>query len=218
MIEKDINRQSPETARTPEVSEGDQGVRYHIWETLKFFLLAIIIVAPIRFFIAQPFIVQGESMDPTFASGQYLIIDELTYHFEDPQRGDVIVLRYPKDPKKFFIKRIIGLPGDTLTIKDGQISITNDRSEETLVLDEPYVTFEKTDSSDDRTITLLIDKENPNNNEYFVMGDNRARSLDSRSWGTLPERLIVGRTLVRLYPFDEITAFPGYIAKETPAN
>jgi signal peptidase I len=180
----------------------------HIWEIFKFFLLALIIVAPIRFFIAQPFIVQGKSMSPTFETGQYLIIDEITYKFEEPKRGDVIVLRYPKDTTKFFIKRVIGLPGETLTITDGMISITS-KDGETIVLDEPYITFPKTDRADNMTITLKDNPESDTNDEYFVMGDNRAASLDSRVWGTLPERLIVGRALVRLFPFSLIGLFPG---------
>jgi signal peptidase I len=180
----------------------------HMLEVLKFFVLALIIVAPIRFFVAQPFIVQGKSMDPTFETGQYLIVDELTYRFEKPQRGDVIVLRYPKDTDKYFIKRIIGLPGETLTISEGQVSIIT-KQKETIVLDEPYVTFAKTDIADNETIVLADHKESDANDEYFVMGDNRAASLDSRVWGTLPERLIVGRAYVRLFPFNTIDYLPG---------
>lgn len=180
----------------------------HVWEVVKFFLLALIIVAPIRFFVAQPFIVQGKSMDPTFETGQYLIIDELSYNFEKPERGDVIVLRYPKDTSKYFIKRVIGLPGETLTISGGTVTITTKKGE-AVVLEEPYVTFEKTNSTDNETIELKDYKESDANDEYFVMGDNRSASLDSRVWGTLPERLIVGRAYVRLFPFNAIDYLPG---------
>ncbi len=186
--------------------EGLHGVGYHVWEIIKFFVLALIIVAPIRFFIAQPFIVQGASMDPTFATGQYLIIDEISYRFEEPKRGDVIVLRYPKDPSKFFIKRIVGLPGETLTIKNGNVSVTGKNTEVPLIIEEPYVIHTKTGHTDDEVIELNDTK---SNREYYVMGDNRAASLDSRSWGTLPERLIVGRAAVRLFPFSKINLFPG---------
>ncbi len=180
-----------------------QSISSYIWEIIKFFILAVIIVAPIRFFVAQPFIVQGSSMDTTFATGQYLIVDEITYRFDDPKRGDVIVLRYPKNPKKFFIKRIVGLPNDTLTIKNGVVSIMTGESSESFILDEPYVTFSKTDGNDDEIITLKED-------EYFVMGDNRAASLDSRTWGILPKDLITGRAILRLLPLDTAAFFPGF--------
>lgn len=186
----------------------EKGAAGHVWEIFKFFILALVIVAPIRFFVAQPFIVQGKSMSPTFETGQYLIIDEITYRFEDPKRGDVIVLRYPKDTTKFFIKRVIGLPGETLTITDGIVSITTVDGE-TIILDEPYITFPKTDRADNLSITLKDNIENDANDEYFVLGDNRAASLDSRVWGTLPERLIVGRAIVRLFPFSLAGVFPG---------
>lgn len=91
-----------------------------LWEILKFGIIVLAIVLPIRFYIAQPFIVSGESMAPTFSSGDYLIIDELTYNFvREPRVGEVVVFRYPQDPSKFFIKRIVGLPGEELVV-DGQ--------------------------------------------------------------------------------------------------
>ena len=179
------------------------------WEIAKFFVLALIIVIPIRYFVAQPYIVQGASMEPTFETNQYIIVDELSYRFEKPKRGDVIVLKYPKDTSKFFIKRVIGLPGETLTIKDGVVSIKSPTTNTTITLSEPYIVFAKTDPADNETITLKEDKNNPGNDEYYVMGDNRAASSDSRAWGTLPERLIVGRTMIRLFPFGEIGLFPG---------
>ncbi|MCK5027000.1 MAG: signal peptidase I [Candidatus Pacebacteria bacterium] len=192
--------------QTEKANDRSHGMTYHIWEVIKFFFLALIIVAPIRFFIAQPFIVHGASMDPTFATGQYLIIDEISYRFEEPKRGDVVVLRYPKEPNKFFIKRIIGLPGETLTIKNGNVTITDKNTEIPFAIEEPYVIHTKTDHSDDEIIEL---SNTESNREYYVMGDNRAASLDSRSWGTLPERLIVGKALIRLFPFDKIDIFPG---------
>ena len=87
-------------------------------EVLQFLLIAAFIVLPIRLFIAQPFVVNGESMVPNFDTGQYLIVDQLSYHFEHPQRGDVIVFKYPYDTSKFFIKRVIGLPGETVCESD----------------------------------------------------------------------------------------------------
>ena len=170
-----------------------------IWEVIKFFLLAFIVVAPIRIFIAQPFIVSGASMNPTFATGQYLIVDEISYRFSEPQRGDVIVLKYPKNPKKYFIKRIIGLPGEKVTINNGVVSIIEPGNPVPIILDEPYIAFEKKDS-----LQMSLDDD-----EYFVMGDNRAASLDSRSWGPLPEKLVVGRAWLRLFPVSGVSYLPG---------
>jgi signal peptidase I len=173
-----------------------------VWEVIKFFLLATLIVAPIRMFIAQPFIVSGASMDPTFKSKQYLIVDQLSYRFEEPERGDVIVLKYPKNPSKYFIKRIIGMPGETVTIKDGEVLITKPDNEVPLTLNEPYVVSHNMKSDDNMTVDL-------HGTEYFVMGDNRSASLDSRSWGPLQERFIVGKALLRLFPIDTAALNPG---------
>ena len=162
----------------------------------KLFLLSLVIVIPFRLYIAQPFIVDGASMDPTFKNGQYLIVDEVTYHFDDPERGSVLIFRYPRDPSKFFIKRVIGLPGDTLLIRNGEVTIKNVEYPEGMTLREPYVKFTK---NDNLTITL-------GSNEYFVMGDNRLGSADSRIWGPVERENIIGRPFIRFYPFD---IFPG---------
>lgn len=168
-------------------------------ELLKLAVVAALIILPIRFFVAQPFIVSGASMDPTFASGQYLIVDELSYHLGDPSRGDVVIFRYPKDPKQFFIKRVIGLPGETVRIQfDGVFITTVDGKE--IELDESYV--KNLGNGSTMTKTLSSD-------EYFVMGDNRPESSDSRSWGTLPRENIVGRAFLRLLPLQNLSIFPG---------
>ncbi len=148
--------------------------RSSVWEVVKFVVITLIIVVPIRTFVAQPFIVSGASMDPTFRDGQYLIVDELSYYFRPPTRDEVVVFKYPKDPSKHFIKRISGLPGETVTIAGTKQVLGPD--------------------------------------EYFVMGDNRLASLDSRSWGALPARLITGRVLARLFPLNQIGLWPGVIA------
>ncbi|MDO8510249.1 MAG: signal peptidase I [bacterium] len=168
-------------------------------EIAKFAFIALAIVVPIRYFIAQPFIVEGASMHPTFSTGQYLIIDQLSYRFEKPERGEVIVFKYPKDESKYFIKRIIGLPGETLLIQGDKVIIKNDDHPDGMVLDEPYI---KSNRDDYTTITLGA-------MEYFVMGDNRSASSDSRIWGPLKEDLIVGRPIVRLFPLSKIDLFPG---------
>lgn len=178
---------------------GRQKIGSSLLDTIKFIVLALIIVTPIRMFVAQPFIVSGSSMDPTFATGQYLIVDELSYHLGDPARGDVIILRYPNDTKKFFIKRVIGLPHETLEIRDGVVTIKNTEHPEGFVMSEPYIKYTKND-----TMTKTLGE-----GEYFVMGDNRAASSDSRYWGTVPRGLIVGRALVRLLPIASAAVLPG---------
>jgi len=172
-------------------------------EVLKFALLALIIVVPIRLYIAQPYIVAGASMKPNFATGNYLIIDQLSYRFENPKRGDVIVFRFPGDTSTFFIKRIIGLPGETITLEGTQVIIENPALLKSFILDEPYLAVENL-GKDFLTREL-------GENEYFMLGDNRKASSDSRLWGALPAELIVGRALIRLFPITEITILPGSV-------
>lgn len=176
-------------------------------EIVRFTLIALVIVVPIRLFIAQPFIVSGASMEPTFSTGQYLIVDQVTYRLEDPERGDVIVFRYPRDPSKFFIKRIIAIPGDTIEIQRNEITIKNKDNPEGVLLDEPYVLAMEPD-------TVLT--ETLGEHEYFVMGDNRNASSDSRIWGVLRDNLIVGRALLRLLPITEADILPGKFESSVP--
>jgi len=169
-------------------------------ETVKFTVIALVIVLPFRYLIAQPFIVSGNSMVPTFANGEYLIVDELTYRFvHSPERGDVVIFKYPYDRSKYFIKRIIGLPGETIALRSDQVSVKTASS--TTILQEPYISVA---TNDELTVTLK-------NNQYFVMGDNRSESSDSRIWGPLDKKFIAGRAFVRLLPFSKISLFPGEI-------
>ena len=174
-------------------------------EILKASIIALIIVIPIRIFVAQPYIVAGSSMYPTFKDGHYIIVDELSYRFNPPKRGDVIIFRYPKDPSKFFIKRVIGLPGETVVINKGEVLIAPTATSTVgVVLPEPYV------SPEDRSYDSM--KRTLEDDEYFVMGDNRNASSDSRIWGPLPEKNIVGRAIFRVLPVGEIGVFPGAYA------
>ena len=175
---------------------GKQGKSDFWKELIKLVLIAIVVVVPFRIFIAQPFIVDGASMDPTFSTSQYLIVDELTYHFRTPARGSVIIFKYPKDTSKFFIKRVIGLPDETVVLKDGVVTIINSTHPNGFVLNEPYVKFTKPDNS---TYILGAD-------EYFLMGDNRFGSADSRLWGPMPSKDIIGRPILRVWP---PTVWPG---------
>lgn len=181
-----MENSSPTTSKAPLDKNSE-----NFWKELgKLLLLAVVIVVPFRLFIAQPFIVDGASMDPTFRNGQYLIVDQLTYQFKETERGSVLIFKFPLDPRKYFIKRVIGLPGETVRLSHGQVTIINEQYPNGLVLDEPYVKFPKNDNT---SITL---KEG----EYFVMGDNRLGSADSRIWGSVPEENIIGRPILRFYP------------------
>ncbi len=173
-------------------------------ELLKFALIAIIIVVPLRLFVAKPFIVSGASMEPAFDTGQYLIIDELSYRFNDPKRGDVVIFRYPNDPTQYFIKRVIGLPGETVHIERGEVSVTQ-ADGTTLKLSESYIVHHGNGA--DMNVKLK-------DGEYFVMGDNRPESSDSRIWGVLPRENIVGRAFVRLLPLQDIAILPGSILSQ----
>ena len=161
------------------------------WEFLKIVVIAVIIVVPIRYFLFQPFIVKGESMVPNFQSGDYLIVDEISYRLGDPQRGDVVVLKYPLDTTQRFIKRIVGLPGETIQVKNGKITITKDGK--SMVLSEKDYLPDLKNTDGEVNVTLGDDK-------YFVLGDNRPFSYDSRRWGALPREDIVGRAILRVFP------------------
>jgi len=175
-------------------------------ELLKFIILAAVIVIPVRLWVAQPFIVSGASMEPTFDTGQYLIIDELSYHLGEPQRGDIIIFRYPRNPSEFFIKRVIGLPNETVEVTPDSVTIVEpDGSAETL--SEPYLI----NRGNGGTLTMKLGPD-----EYFVMGDNRPNSSDSRSWGAVPRQNIIGHAFIRLLPFSKIDILPGAFSFPAP--
>ncbi|OGI58424.1 signal peptidase I [Candidatus Nomurabacteria bacterium RIFCSPHIGHO2_12_FULL_37_29] len=169
------------------------------WELVRFAVMALIIVIPIRVFLAEPFVVSGSSMVPTFEDGNYLIIDKISYRLNDPKRDDVIIFRYPNDQTKFFIKRIIGLPNETVDIKGDVVIITNGEHKDGLKLSEPYV----------KNIANNILHFELKSDEYFVMGDNRSGSSDSRYWGGVKRNLITGKAFLRLLPVKKIDILPG---------
>lgn len=167
----------------------------NLWEIIEVVLVAGVTVFIIRTYVVQPFLVSGQSMEPNFQGGNYLLIDEVSYRFEKPERGDVIVFRYPGDEKTFYIKRIIGIPEDQIIIvNNGQVTV-NDK-----VLNENYLTDEA------RTVGNVNRKLGPN--EFFVMGDNREYSFDSRQWGILPQKNIIGVVRLRLFPLNKIAFYP----------
>jgi len=168
-----------------------------IWEVVKIVIIAVVIVVPIRYFLFQPFFVRGQSMNPNFENGDYLIIDEISYRFREPQRGEVIVFNPPQKPSQRFIKRIIGLPGEIVEIKGGRVTVYNTEGQK--VLDESdYISDIPTEGN--LRITLRRD-------EYFVLGDNRPFSYDSRRFGALPKENIIGRVIFRAWPFAAATVF-----------
>jgi signal peptidase I len=169
-----------------------------IFEVIKIVILASLIVIPVRYFIFQPFFVQGISMMPNFENGDYLIVDEISYRFRDPERGEVIVFKYPKNPSQRYIKRIIGLPGETIEIKNGQITISN--KEGSWLLDETAYLMPDLKTNGNTRISL-------EENEYFVLGDNRNFSSDSRRWGVLLRKYIIGKVYLRAWPFTALAKF-----------
>lgn len=170
-----------------------------IWEFVKYAIIALLIVVPFRTFVAQPYIVSGSSMDPTFKNGDYLIVDQLSKRFEEPQRESVVIIRYPKDPSKFFIKRLIAFPNEKVEIKNGTVKIFNKDNPNGIEISDSYVVYQKKEN-----FSVVLGE-----NEYFVMGDNRAGSSDSRIWGSLPKENIIGRPVLRLFPFSNISFWPG---------
>jgi signal peptidase I len=170
---------------------------------LEFVQIAVIsaaIIIPIRYFLVQPFYVKGASMEPNFYDHEYLIIDEISYRFDEPARGEIVVFRYPKDPSEFFIKRIIGLPSETVEVSEGRVIIYNDEHPNGLALDESAYLVEGTVTPGRKKITLGAD-------EYFVLGDNRKASSDSRVWGPVPDEDIIGRVWVRGLPLSRLGTF-----------
>ncbi|MDO8495946.1 MAG: signal peptidase I [bacterium] len=168
-----------------------------IWETVKIVAISLAIIIPIRYYLVQPFFVKGASMEQNFHDGDYLLIDEISYRFHEPRRGDVIVFRYPENPSQFYIKRIIGLPGETVEVKNNKVKIYNAEFETGFSPKEYYLS--------DGQETFGNNMTQLKGDEYFVMGDNRLQSSDSRRWGPVAQKFITGRAFIRLWPVTKIT-------------
>ncbi len=181
-------------------------------EVLEIAVIAVAAVFIVRSFLIQPFLVSGTSMVPTFSNGDYVLTDELTYRIRPPERGEVVVFHDVSDYSTYLIKRIIGLPGETVIIKNDTVTIENKQNPNGFVLNETYLPS-GTITSGDGTWTL-------SSSSYFMMGDNRAVSYDSRSWGTLPASNIVGLVRFRLWPLSAITIFsaPHYNISTVPSS
>ncbi len=171
-----------------------------ILDLVKILIISLIIIIPFRTFIAEPFVVSGSSMVPNFHDKDYLIIDRLSYRSNLPQRGDVVVLKYPKDTREFFIKRIIGLPGETVSFNQGHVFIKNTEHPEGLQLNEDYLPSQIETFAGPQPVSL-------GSGEYFVLGDNRTASSDSRVWGILPRNDIVGKVWLRVFPVSRYLHF-----------
>lgn len=167
-----------------------------LFEVAETVIIAVAAVFVIRAFVAQPFLVSGASMEPTFFNGDYLLIDEIAYRFREPSRGEVVVFRYPGDHKSYYIKRIIGLPGERVVVKNEMVTVFSGGGEK--VLHEAYLDGNRTSGSVE---TVL------GSNDFFVMGDNRSFSFDSRSWGPVKDDELIGLVRFRLWPVNHAMAF-----------
>ncbi len=194
---------TPPTSSWDGLKRGLSSAGLFILELIKIAVLAGITIGLIRYFLFKPFYVKGASMEPNFYDHEYLIIDELTYRLRLPERGEVIVFRYPGNPKEYFLKRIIGLPGERVKVAEGRVIIYNQAHPEGIEIQESYLP--KDLATVGEKITVLGDR------KYFVLGDNRPNSYDSRRFGPIDQSLIVGRTWFRGWPFSRLEKF------DTPA-
>ena len=163
------------------------------WDILKITLIALVLAGLVRYFLVQPFLVNGASMEPNFEDGNYLLVDEISYRFAAPRRGEVVVFRYPNDRSVFFIKRLVGLPGERLVIRDGKIYIEGKELSEEYLGPTPHT---------EGKISVNLGKD-----EYFVLGDNRSYSFDSRNWGPIQREDIIGVARIRVFPFNAMNVF-----------
>lgn len=174
-------------------------VKEFVIEFVKIALISLAIIIPIRYFLFQPFFVRGDSMEPNFSDGEYLIVDEISYRFGEPKRGDVVIFKYPKDPSQYYIKRLIGLPGERLEVFDGGVKIYNQDHPDGVDIDEAYL---PSDLKTPGKIDCELKDE-----EYFVLGDNRKASSDSRIWGPLLENNLIGKVWLRGWPLAKASLF-----------
>ncbi len=200
-----------ESAEHEPTETKQEGAVAFVWDLVKVLVVSLGIVLLVHNYIAQPFIVTGASMEPNFHTGEYLIIDDLSYHTGDPKRGDIIVFKYPKDTSQYFLKRIIGLPGEKVRIEaDGSVVVFNSEHSEGWKLEEnKYLPNENITFPAGAPQTIQLGSQ-----EYYVLGDNRAVSSDSRYWGPVPKKNIVGRVFVRAFPFSVFEKFDSITYKQ----
>lgn len=184
------------------IIEGVRSFFSHLFELVKIVVISLAIIIPIRYYLVQPFYVKGASMEPNFYDQEYLIINEIGYRLGEPQRGDIVVFKYPRDPQEYFIKRVIGLPGEKIQIKNGEVYIFNkENGGQGQILDEPYL------PKDLKTYGMSDDVVQLNDHEFYVLGDNRNASKDSRFFGPVDKSFLIGRVWLRGFPFNRLTLF-----------
>jgi signal peptidase I len=169
-------------------------------ELVRTALIVGLLTFAIRTFLLQPFVVQGESMSPRFHTSDYLLVNKLSYRLGEPQRGDIIVFKYPGNITINYIKRVIGLPGDHVIIADGKVRLVASDHPEGIILDEKYLPTDLQTNPVDGSASA--DYIVPPGN-FLVLGDNRGNSSDSREWGFLPKDDIIGRAVIEAYPFNQ---------------
>ncbi len=162
-------------------------------EIIETFLLTLLIFWAVNT-ITGRFRIEGSSMMPTMQEGEYVLINKLAYYLEEPKRGDIIVLHYPRDPSRDFIKRVVGIPGDLVEIDDGEVEINGQ------LISEPYI-----NSAPQYNGSWTVPDD-----QFFVLGDNRNNSSDSHTWGFLPRDHIVGKGWVVYWPVDQVERIPHY--------
>lgn len=197
-----------EIQKTPEAPAKKQVAQEfwkYTWELVKTVLIVGISAYVIRVYMLQPFVVDGMSMYPILHNHDYLLVDKLTYNIRAPRRGDIVVFRYPKDPTYNYVKRIIAVPGERVSIKDSKVTVFNDEHPQGFVLNEPYIEAGNdtlpNGASSQSEFTVGTD-------QFFVLGDNREGSSDSRDWGMLPKNDLIGRVLILAYPLDRTSITP----------
>lgn len=206
--QQDVDAEEFDAVSVPDLDVTDERKRaFRVFEAIGLFFLEVIKIAIlagvtiglVRYFIFKPFYVKGQSMESTFFEKEYLIIDEITYRFRDPVRGEVLVFRSPTKPDDFYLKRLIALPGERVKVEENKIIIYNNEHPQGLVLDEPYL--------DLGTVTEGKESVTLGPNQFYVLGDNREQSFDSRRFGPIDDDAIVGRAWLRGFPFNRIGLF-----------
>ena len=173
-------------------------------DLIKTGVIVFVVAFLLRYFVIQPFLVDGQSMMPNYHHKEYILTEKLSYMTGEPRRGDVIVFRYPRNPSVSYIKRVIGLPGESVKIENNKIIIINKENPNGFTLTEDYIPSDfKTQTYNNGDSKGTFEK-SLQEKEYFVMGDNREHSSDSREWGVLPRTLITGRAWLTLMPLDRI--------------
>ncbi len=192
---------NPDFSTVPAEAEqpsGSERIFHALWEVVKTVAFIILAAVIIRAFLVQPFFVQGQSMEPNFHNGNYLLVNQLSYTFGKPERGDVVVFKAPPEPDENYIKRIVGLPGETVELKNGQVVVYNAEHRDGVVLDESGYEPDTADTEPESNETRW----ELGSDQYFVLGDNRnpGKSSDSRAWGPLDKKLLIGKAWLRVYP------------------